>query len=258
MFVKNSVITIISLFLFFNTACFGIVNMDALHFDEDQKTGFSGDVELLFSGTSGNTDTKRAMMNAQVNWKQPDSINLVIMGYAEGESNNQKNVNNSFAHYRHIHKYTSRIDWEAFTQIEQNEFTRLSYRGLIGAGGRFQFSHTKVHKAYIGLGAFYAKEKIAYRVGLTDDGTKTSTRANMYILSRYKTTDTLTFSNALYYQPRLNKTSDYRALLQSKFDFAINKSLSFRVSLDVAHDSQPSQTIEQTDVSYNTGLNYRF
>lgn len=235
-----------------------IVNMDGIIFGAEQKQGFSGDVDLLLSGTSGNSDTQTTALNAQVNWATPDYINVLLLSHKYGKSNGVQSADNSFAHYRHIHNINQTLDWEAFAQLERDQFTRLSYRGLLGGGLRFSVWQRKNHQGFFGVGAFYSKEKIEYRDGLTDDGTYEKTRANFYFLSRYKATSTLNWSNAIYYQPRINETGDFRALLQSKLDFKINTSLSFRVSLEVAHNSRPSQGVKQTDTSYNTGLKWSF
>ena len=232
--------------------------MDGLHFGAEQKQGLSGDVEILFSGTSGNSDTTTTSLDTQINWIESRYINLFLAGYKYGKANGVQNADNAFGHYRHIHNINATMDWEGFAQLEQNEFTRLSYRGLLGGGMRFAIGDTSSHKGFLGLGAFYSKEKIQYRISLTDDGTYSQTRGNFYVLSRYKGTPTISWSNAIYYQPRLNEVSDYRALLQSKLDFKINHKLNFRVSLDIAHDSKPSQSIEKTDTSYSTGLNWSF
>ena len=150
------------------------------------------------------------------------------------------------------------MDLELFSQFEQNEFTRLSYRALLGSGLRFSIFKSPHHRAYLGAGAFYSKERIEFISGLTDDGVEKFTRANFYFLSKYKITPTLSFSNGIYYQPRISEFSDYRALLESKFDIKLTKNLSFRLSLDISHDSNPSQTIKSTDISYMSGLKYKF
>ena len=234
-----------------------IVNMDGLHFDNKEDM-FTADLDLTVSGSSGNSNTTKAALNAQFSWIAEKSINLAILGYQYGESNNDRSENKSFIHYRYIHQLTNVIDWELFAQWEQNEFTRLSYRRLLGLGVRFSVAKSEKQRAFLGVGGFYSKEKIAFTTGLTDDGVEEFTRASFYFLSKYKISPTVHFSNALYYQPRVNLFSDYRALLESKFDFKINNSLSFRISLDVEYDSQPSQTIESTDVSYMTGLTLNF
>jgi len=239
------------------TPVMAIVNMDGLHFSEHNKT-FSADLDFSISGSSGNTQTEKAVLNTQFSWRAEKSINLVILGYKYGKSNNSRNVNRAFVHYRYIHQLNNTVDLEIFGQLETNEFTRLSYRGLAGSGVRYTVVKSEQNNAFLGLGAFYSKEKIEVTAGLTDDGIEEFSRANIYFLSKYNVSPSISFSNVIYYQPRLNKLSDFRALLETKFDLKINNVLTLRLSLDVEHDSEPSQGIQNTDVSYMTGLKLRF
>ena len=250
-------ITLVSILTVVPITSMAIVNMDALHFD-DKEDSFYAAVDLMVSGASGNSDSAKASLNTQLNWKAKKSINLVILGYQYGENNGVSNVNKAFIHYRYIYQLTDTMDWELFGQLETNQFTRLSYRGLIGTGLRYLLVKSKVHTAFGGVGGFYSREETDYTSGLTDGGVEEFARANFYLLSKYKINPTLNFSNVLYYQPRISRPSDYRALLETKFDFKINKELSFRLSLDIEHDSEPSQSIKKTDISYMTGLQYNF
>lgn len=230
-----------------------IVNMDGLHFDKKEDS-FTADLDLTVKGSSGNSQSSTVALNTQLSWITDKSINLAILGYQYGESNDVRSVNKAFIHYRYIYQLNNTMVLELFTQLETNEFTRLSYRGLLGTGLRFSVANSESHRAFLGVGGFYSKEETEFTVGQTDHGIEEFTRANLYFLSKYKVNSTVNFSNALYYQPRLSRFSDYRALLESKFDFKINKDLSFRLSLDIEHDSEPSQTIKSTDVSYMSGL----
>lgn len=235
-----------------------IVNMDGLHFDKLKQDTFTADMDLTARGSTGNSESSRVSFNSQVSWISEKSINLAILGHEYGKSNNVRNINKSFVHYRYIYRLDETMDLEIFTQLETNEFTRLSYRGLLGTGLRFIISDTDNHRAFLGAGGFYSKEKTEFTVGLTDHGTEEFSRGNFYFLSKYKLNSSVSFSNAIYYQPRLSEFSDYRALLESKLDFSITEKLKLRLSLDISHDSRPSQTIETTDTSYMTGLSYHF
>lgn len=239
----------------FNVAA--IVNMDGIHFDNQSKA-FAADLDLSVSGSSGNSETSKAAFNSQLSWMTDKSINLAILGYQYGESNSVRSVNKSFLHYRYIYQLNNDYDWELFAQLEKNEFTRLSYRGLLGTGLRYSLARSQQHHAFLGFGVFHSKEKTEQTTGLTDDGVEEFARANFYFLSKYKVKPSISFSNAVYYQPRLSRGSDYRALLESKFDFKISEKLSFRLKLDVEHDSEPSQSIKSTDTSYMTGLVFSF
>ena len=234
-----------------------IVNMDGLHFDQKENTS-SAALDITASGSSGNQNSTKTSLNGQYNWIKNKVIHLAIVGYQYGENNNISNVNKAFIHYRYIYQMNETLDLEFFGQLEKNEFTRISYRGLVGSGVRYSIAKTNKHRGFLGLGGFYSSEKTEVTEGLTDDGVENFVRANLYFLSKYQISSTLNFSNVIYYQPRLSDFSDYRALLESKLDFKIAKNLSLRLSLDVEHDSQPSQTIKSTDVSYMTGLAFKF
>lgn len=246
-----------SILLIFPIMANAIVNMDGLHFDKQQEE-FTAALDLRVSGSTGNSDTKKAALNAQFNWISEKSINLAMLGYQRGESNNIRNANKAFIHYRYIRQLNESFDWELFTQLETNEFTRLSYRGLLGSGVRYTLAKSEHHRAFLGLGVFHSKEETEVTPGLTDDGVEEFTRANFYFLSKYNVKPKISFSNTIYYQPRIDRFSDYRALLESKFDFKLSDDLSFRLSLDIEYDSEPSQTIERTDISYMTGLVFSF
>lgn len=250
-------LVIFSVLLIHPRVTLAIVNMDGLHFDKKKET-FTADLDLTISGSSGNSNTSKAALNTQFSWLKEKSINLAILGYKYGETNTIRSVNKAFIHYRYIRQLNNTLDWELFAQLETNEFTRLSYRQLLGAGLRFSVAKSAKHHTFVGLGAFNSKEETEFTSGLTDDGVEEFTRANFYLLSKYKVTPSVSFSNVLYYQPRLSYPSDYRALLESKFDFKINGDLKFRLSLDIEHDSEPSQDIKGTDVSYMTGLLFKF
>ena len=248
---------VLSFLFMYSLKSHGIVNMNGLHFDKSADK-FSADVDLLFTGTSGNTDSSATAINSQFSWVTDNNINLVLFGAKEGSSNGLRNINKAFSHYRYIQNISNLIDWEVFAQIESNEFTRLSSRGLLGAGIRFNISNNQNHHGFLGVGAFKSREEIEFKAGYSDDGIENLTRFNFYLLSKYKVKPTVEFSNAVYYQPDSNQFSDYRALIQSKLDFIISKKLSFRISLDAEYDSVPSETIEKSDVSYTAGIKYSY
>jgi len=243
--------------LFQPVTTMAIVNMDSLHFS-DTVERFASDIDLTVSDASGNTDSFNMALNSQFSWISTKSINLAILGHEYGETNGLRNINKTFVHYRNINSIEHDLDWEVFTQLEKNEFTRLSYRGLAGVGLRYSVFKSEMHHAYLGAGGFYSAEKTEFTQGLTDHGKEERARANFYYFSKYKISDNLSFSSALYYQPDVSYFSDFRALLDSKLDFTMHKNMHFRLTLEVEHDSKPSQTVERTDIQYMTGIKYHF
>lgn len=237
-----------------------IVNVESLRIDPDKKQqGFDALFSLDINGNNGNTQNARSSLGAQLKWYNPRSTDLVIVDYAYGESADLKDTDKSFFHYRHVWAVNPVLSWEAFGQLQTNEFTRLKLRSLVGGGARLNIlSDSDVHTAYLGLGLLRSREKLDALLGTIDEQQQYATRANIYQVYQYRISPQSRLINMVYYQPDVSEFSDYRLLEQLALKVDINDRLSLKVSVDLAHDSRPPQSIESTDTSYNTGLEYRF
>lgn len=236
---------------------YAIVNLEALHF-ADHGAGFSGSVGFALAGASGNTRTLNVGLDSQLTWNRARSIDLVLLNAQYGRADGETSANKAFLHARHIGRWTARTDWEVFGQIERDEFKRLSFRGLLGGGLRHDLRGRGARKTFLGVGAFRSREDIAPRPGLTDQGVYHTTRANLYLLSHDPVSGNTHLTTALYYQPNLARPADYRALWQTGLRVDMNKTLAVKIGLDVAYDSEPFQSVKSTDVTYTTGIDYRF
>lgn len=242
--------------LIFSYSALAIVNVDNLHF-QNTKAELSGAISLTGSATSGNTDKSNVTFSGQVQWNRPEHINLLVLGYSYGENKDERNVNNAYLHARHVRHYSDTLDYEFYTQVAENEFLRLSYRGLYGGGLRFMLGNSDKHLAFMGLGGFHEKERLASQVGTTDDLEQETGRWNIYFMSRYKG-ERIRFTNTLYWQPGMSDSADRRALFVSILKVKATESISMRISLEIAHDGQPPQEVEETDRRLRTGLEYEF
>ena len=110
----------------------------------------------------------------------------------------------------------------------------------------------------MGAGAFYSREKYDLLAGQIEEETHNIVRGNFYLLTRYKFTETAKFYNTFYYQPDVAAFGDYRILEVATLKVAIDKSLDLKVSVQIAHDSKPPATVEQTDINYLTAIEYAF
>lgn len=237
-----------------------IVNVENLRIDPDKKqSGFDGLFSMDINGNNGNTQNARAGLGMQLKWYDQYSTDLFIVDYAYGESDDVKDMDKSFMHYRHVWFVRDWLSWEAFAQLQTDEFTRLKLRSLLGGGARFSLlQDNERHTAYIGAGVFRSREKLDPLAGSTTVEVDYATRINFYQVYQYRITDTSRVTNMVYYQPDVSEVSDYRLLEQLALKVDINRSLSLKVSVDVARDSRPPQAVKKTDTSYNTGLEYRF
>ncbi|MDZ4261443.1 MAG: DUF481 domain-containing protein [Pseudomonadota bacterium] len=221
--------------------------------------GLSGNLDLSFNGNRGNTNKDEYGIKGRIQNNSDKVTNFVVASYDYGEVSNVANTNKSFIHGRHVVQFQPERAWEAFLQGEKNEFARLSFRGLIGGGLRFTLAEVPDKLGlYLGAGAYWSRETLDQRIGLTDHGSENFARANLYVVYKHKLNSQLSLISTTYYQPRLSGASDFRALEQAGLAVKMTDKLSLKLSLDIAHDSRPPQSIKQTDTSYNTSLSYRF
>jgi len=242
---------VLLLLLSFNA--FAIVKVGNLRFD-DSNLGFKGNFNAYISGASGNTDKSSWHLGSNLVWRQSKYINLFLLGYDYGESNREINANKTFAHLRHIRRYNKVFDWELFAQLEQDEFTRLTRRELLGAGLRFLATENSL----IGLGVFRFKEKLDEIPGTTDKLNDDGFRLNSYWSGDYKLNETSSITARFYYQPKIDDIDDTRVLFDGFVDVKVLENLSIKLSIGYTHDSKPPQGVEQTDITYRSGFEYNF
>lgn len=247
-------------FLFFLARPAGaIVNTEDTRVKEPVP-GFSGNFSLAVTGQSGNTDKSTSSIGGRLQWYYRPTTDFIVFNHDSGKTDGVRDTNRSFLHARHIHELTPRWAWEAFGQAEENEFTRLSFRGLLGAGMRWEALRSEDGRLVLttGMGGFYSREELEPFVGATDDGVDTLVRGNFYFILKYQLNETVRLASTTYYQPATSDYRDFRALEQASLSVNLTRRLDLKISLDVAHDSRPPQFIEKTDTTYRTGIEYQF
>lgn len=235
-----------------------VVNIEDIRPGEPQE-GYSGNAKLAIGGESGNTDKLAIDAGGRLQWHREHITNFAILNYTYGESRGVRDTNKSFLHLRHIREVGPTRAYEAFTQLETDEFARLSLRTLIGGGARFTLQQDPgVVSTHIGLGLFYSVEELDEQPGLTDDGRSDLWRVNLYLSHKRRLNDQMQFVSTTYYQPAIGEPGDYRLLEQAALNIKMTEGLVFKIGLDIAHDNRPPQTVQKTDTSYSTGIEYQF
>ena len=255
---KNITLALLTLLTCYNLPANAIVNIENMRVGPAE-AGLSGNLDLSISGKRGNTHKDEYGLDGRIQNNSNQVTDFVVISYDYGEASNVTNTNKTFIHARHVVKYQPRWGWEAFVQAEENQFARLSFRGLIGAGLRFTLTEIPQQLGlYLGAGAFWSRETLDTVPGLTDNGSENFSRANFYLVYKHKLNQQLSLVSTTYYQPRMSDINDFRALEQAGLAVKMTDNLSIKLSLDIAHDSRPPQSIDKTDISYNTSLSYRF
>jgi len=237
------------------TTASAIVNIEDRR-DEGDADGTFRTARLSISGDSGNTDRSDIGAGLRLFRRKQGSEALLLTDYAYGESRGIKNRNRSFLHLRYGSTFRPATMVEGFAQAEQDDFARLRFRGLVGAGLRF-LSRGDTTRASLGVGAFHSWERLTDTVpGERSD--EQLWRANLYFSIDHKLKTGLVLHSSTYLQPRIGPVTDFRVLEQFACSVPVTESIGLRLSLDILHDSRPPRTVERTDVHYRTTLEVRF
>ena len=254
----------ISIFLFYllltySNYALSIINIENTNLHSEKKTE-GNDTKFSFdiSGNNGDDKDFEIGLGIRSQWYAVTSTRFLLLNHEYGEDTNVRDTKKTFMHFRNIWNHNEDISWEAFTQIQDDEFTRLNLRALLGGGARLRLSNEENNSSHLGLGVFREKEKLDFAATTTDTGVTHTNRLNLYLVYNKALSNHSKFISTLYYQPSISDTADYRILEQMSLKLGITKNLSFNVSVNFKHDNQPPQLTKKTDTSYNTGFEYDY
>jgi len=257
-FIRSRILPAIFLLILGTLPAQAVVSLENLHLKKPAE-GFEGEFDLSAGGASGNTDKADLSAGTRLQWQTGNHTSFLVMSYAYGQSNDVRDTNRIFLHARHILLTSDPLAWELFLQGERNEFGRIAFRRLAGGGARFTLLERQDHSAaFFGTSVFYERETVTDTVDTTDTGTESTWRGNLYLVLKYHINENVRLVSSTYYQPSFDDANDFRALEIAALEVSLTDKLGLRVSAEARHDSRPPQTIEETDVTYRTGINYKF
>ena len=246
-----------NLIAFIPLSAHAIVNVEDMR-QMPVNNGFGGRLDLSISGNAGNTEKSSASIGAGMQWKKDRITNLFIINYAYGESDNVTDTNKGFGHFRHIVHMDDKRAYESFAQIQTDEFARLSFRGLLGGGIRYKTYEHEHNRTFLGAGAFYEWETLDKKPGITDDGTDSLWRANLYLVLNYQLNEHVSAVSTTYYQPAVEDLKDSRTLEDAGLRVKLTDDFDLKISINIAYDTRPPETVKDTDIAYSTALEFRF
>lgn len=221
--------------------------------------GVHSTLDFLVNGASGNSEKSSSKAELLSLWQHGAHTEFLQLQYAYGKSWGVTDTDRAFAHLRH--RTALDADWsgEAFAQLGRDPFARLTQRALLGGGlRRILFEHDKVSAAYLGIGLLREHETLSAKLGTSDATQSRLWRGNSYLVLKRQLGPQVRIYSTSYYQPALADAADYRVLEQASLLVKLDAHLDFKISLDIAFDSKPPQTVNKRDLFYSTGLEYTF
>lgn len=230
-----------------------IVNIESRRIHTDT-TGWAGSFGGNFNFSKNVDEIFSTSLFAHLQYKTSRNLYLIYGDYSFLKGAEKKLSDNAFFHLRYNRKLSGLVRWEVFTQLQNNKITKIEKRFLAGTGPRFKVSGADLVYIYIGVLAMFEHER-----ELTDPAVYyNDIRNSDYISITFKPLSNLELISTTFYQPRMDKWSDYRILNQEVVQLSITQKLSLTVNWDFLYDRFPVADIPRSTYSFATGLKFAF
>ena len=241
----------------FSSASIAITNIESERLNNTEE-GTKGSVSLSLDGRMGSSDKVALGTSVKLirSFTRDELITLISRDYAEVD--NVVNTDESLVHIRYLTKHTKNWGHEVFTQYQEDRFSSLAQRSLLGAGVRYTLNQTPEQKEanHFGVGFFYEEEKYVSSITVPDENTF---RFNLYWAYRNKLADNVRYTSTLYFQPQLKDLSDEKGLWQNALTISVTSTINLSLTWDIEHDTDtPVNSSNNTETSYNSVLIYNF
>jgi len=254
---KHLIYLIPLLFLWAQNA-HAIINVEDMSVSEPGN-GISGRADASASGNSGNSDKLGVQAGVFLQLRHDMHTSIGMASYAYGKSQGRTYINRGFLHARHRVRFSGVLSVEGFLQAEKDDFARLSFRGLAGGGLRWRIVYNPGRQAvYLGLGAMFERERLKSQSGTTDDLASDKVRGSAYLVFKHRLNEHARILSTTYFQPDMLNAADFRLLEDATLSVKLTESMDLKLSLEIRHDSRPPQQVKRTDLTYASGIEYRF
>lgn len=242
--------------LFLSTTAFAITNIENERLSNDVP-GTTGSISLTLDGKLGSSDKFALGTSLKLikSFSRDELITIFSRDYAEVDD--VVNTDESFLHIRYLTKHSKNWGHEVFTQYQEDRFSLLANRSLLGAGVRYTLNQKpeKKQNNHFGFGAFYEEEKYTNASNIANEDTY---RFNIYWAYRNKLADNIFYTSTLYFQPKASDLSDEKGLWQNTLSISVTSTINLNLTWDVEHDTDSPNDRDDTETSYYSVLIYNF
>ncbi len=210
------------------------------------------------SGSVGNVEGVVAGAAAQVGTAAGPHFGFVYGKADFARFGGKTTLSRSFAHARYNYQLTSRLWWEAFGQVQNDLFQRLRVRNLWGSGARYALYEGEAFHTFVGLAYMLEYELIDPPNDSYDPIDSTAQRLSSYVSLSYAYKKIMNAGLTGYVQPRVDRPSDARVLVEGATSFTITPTLASKVSLTMRYDSEPPTGVRPYDLEIKNALTLTF
>ena len=237
----------------FSDAYTQFVNIETARFHSDS-TGLMGEAGVALSLTKNTQTVLQTEVDTHIQYKTKKNVFLLLGSYGYLKSGDRSLIDNTFFHLRYNRKLNKWFRWEFFTQFQNNEITKIKNRFLFGSGPRFKIVYKKNLKLYAGSLIIYEVENEETDPPITNKDFRNSSYVTFTLIPSVH----FEVVSTTFYQPIINKLSDYRILNQTSFKVKGTTHFSMSLQLNYSFDKSPVIGIPNDYYSLSTRFGYDF
>lgn len=223
-----------------------------------EKQGFSATVDVNVRVQSGNIEVFDTGSGLRLQYTNGGHLVFLVANVQYAAKHADPFINKGFGHLRYNYTVNERISWEALTQLEYNEFTRLFIRRLIGSGLRMKLVSVTGTEIFLGTTYLLEYEHIDVAQGMPDSPITTVHRWSNYFIIRHEFSDNASMVNSIYVQPRFDYVDDLRILDELDLQANLTRRLALSLSLGFRYDGKPPSAVKKTDFEVRNSLRILF
>jgi len=234
------------------------VNTEAMRNSKDD-TGITNSIGFDFGFEKSNQEVLEVAGKYRLDYISKNGMHsFFIISYDNGyeKEKDQKNsiVNKGFSHLRFTKNISNNLYLELFTQYGFNDFLLMKQRKLFGSGLRYKAVDQKKINGFFGVGVM--KEDEQYDLEINEN--KSLVRSTNYFTWQVQITDNASLQNTAYYQLDISRSSDNRLLYDGDLNIELNDRLTFTLTLNYPHDSEPHGALGKSYIQLKNGVEFTF
>ena len=222
-----------------------------------QAPGLSGKVQLSFGLKQGNVNLLNAGLNGNIAYERSRHLAFAFVDsqfsaqsiareggtISDVGDRDSRFKNRHVGHLRYNVRIVRWLIFEAFTQVETDEFLLVNSRFLVGTGPRFVLWKNEDFAAFFGSAYMPEREALAGDSFISQPGGQGTTnwwhRWSNYLSIELTIPDRVTLRDVVYVQPRFDQFSDVRLLNQAELEVKLGTRLGLKLIASITHDSRP-------------------
>lgn len=233
------------------------VNVEALRRD-DPPLGYSGTIGGDLTVRTGNVDFVQVGLEARL-YRVTERVTTLVVGDGGlGFLRSNRFASSGLAHYRQTFTYKPWLSPEWYAQLNYDRSRRLTFRALVGAGGRTSFASGDWGEFGAGSALMFEHERLSLPDTASHPDRTASVRWSNFLTLRVVPTETTVITSTTYAQPEFGNPGDIRVLENLRLSTSVSETLSLTVTFNLRYDSIPPDGIAVLDTTLRTGLTYSY